>query len=166
MDLRCDYKNSRSKNYDNNTKSSRNGVGAELKMKPYRPLTITIRNHNDWTTQTAEDGMETKTTEGNFQPSTTYRPVDELYLSANYNISYGDTSSTLQTYRLGWVLTPKLQYEASYKYDNDANSDVFDNSLNWNISRYMKFDTSYNIANYKDENRSVYTVTTRYIFRF
>ncbi|MFH0924398.1 MAG: hypothetical protein V1872_01985 [bacterium] len=166
VDLRLDLKNTMTNNYYDDTKSNSSGIASELKMRPIRPLTLTIRNENEWTKDTANDSAETKTEEGHFEPSATYRPIDELYISVSYDLSYIDNPATIQTYRLGWIPTNKLQYETSYEYDNEEKTATFDNNLDWNISSYMKVSTSYDLINYKGEGRRAQTVTARYIFRF
>jgi len=100
-----------------------------------------FRNENKWTKYNQE--VTIRTFDGNIWHLITYRPADQLFLTIDNKLEYGDIDNVTYSYRIGWVPAPKLRIEARYQYAEAADDKYFSSEMNINITKTLKFRLKY-----------------------
>jgi hypothetical protein len=141
VEVRTDFEVDNTRNYYDQDEKWEEDLKLDASFNLRDDLKYFFRNENKWTKYNQE--IPIHTFDGNIWHLITYRPADQLFLTIDNKIEYGDIDNVTYSYRIGWVPAPKLRLEGRYQYAEATDDKYFSSEMNINITKTLKFRIKY-----------------------
>ncbi|MEW5800841.1 MAG: hypothetical protein AB1847_01935 [bacterium] len=147
VEIRTDFELINAKDYNDHDEKWEKDIKFDASFDLRQDLKYYFRNENDWISIEQKDQEGERTTvdtfDGEIWHLITYRPADQLFLTFDNKLTYGDTHTVTYSYRVGWVPVPKLRLEAQYQSSDTNEEKYFSSEMNFNITKTLKFRFKY-----------------------
>jgi len=141
VEVRTDLEINNTKDFSSQDKEREENLKIDTSFDLRDDLKYYFRNENDWKTSYQETPI--RIFDGNVWHMITYRPADQLFLTIDNKLEYGDMPQTAYSYRIGLVPAPKLRLEARYQYSDVSEDKYFSSEMNIDITKTLKFRVKY-----------------------
>jgi len=144
VEVRSDFELINTKDYQDRDKKWEEEIKIDTSFALRDDLKYYLRDENRWTQFDQGGGVSSVNTfEGELWHMITYRPADQLFLTLDNKIEYGDIKNKYYNYRIGWVPVPKLRIEARYQTAEETKDKYFSSELNIDMTRTLKLRIKY-----------------------
>ncbi|MEW6380639.1 MAG: hypothetical protein AB1611_13675 [bacterium] len=144
VEIRTDFEVINTKDFQDQDKKWEENIKIDTSFALREDLKYYLRNENRWIRQDqGEELSSVRTFEGEVWHMITYRPADQLFLTLDNNIEYGDIDERLYGLRIGWLPVPKVRLEARYQTAETEEDEYFSSEMNINMTKTLKFRIKY-----------------------
>jgi len=143
VEVRTDMEVIHTKYYNNQNEKWEEDIKIDISFDLREDLKYYFRNENDWIKSEQDDqqgaSVPHQAFDGKIRQLITYRPAEQLFLTLDNKVEYGDIPDVTYSCRIGWVPVPKIRLETRYQYKDK----YFSSEMNVNITKTLKFRIKY-----------------------